>query len=143
MELTETRKAIIELIEPYMNKEKWVWAFYKWKDWTIEVETNYWYEYYAWKIHWWFSHHLKPRWEIIWHYDITAVLKYINRQGRLFIPKLLPMWNMFWVFYVNRWEKQCKFNQIDSIWDFPNKPLHLYDTNEEENLLKLLQSLNK
>jgi hypothetical protein len=144
--MNETRKAIIGLIEPYMDKtlsewcfieSKLTWSIWKiinlswWNNWDLIITLEMWN--YAWK------QDLYDRCDIIWHYDITAFLKYIDSK---------------WYEYSKEYNEQkfivetniridSEWNTIwDFIWSFEIKPLHLYDANEEENLLKLLQSLN-
>lgn len=71
------------------------------------------------------------QWFIYWHYDITAVLKYIHK-----------MW-----YDINNTDDSILIwqNEMD-YWfctDFciPNKPLHLYTEQEEKDLLELLTKL--
>lgn len=145
MEITETRKKIIEILEPYMNKTLsegcliktkpvqigwgivnfWKIIFLD-KDWEIGIfyeQANYLYKYnleeekkeYLWN---WII-------KIIWHYNITAVLKFIK----------------------NKWDYTVEFHE-DFIWivwqvDYaiPNNPLHLYTQEEDEHLLEILTKL--
>lgn len=89
--MNNTRKAIIELIEPYMIRES------------------------------------------IFHadlcYDITAVLKRLlsNDDDYYYIETKYNYHHIF------KWD--------ENIWRTPNKPLHLFDTKEEEDLLNLLTKL--
>ena len=67
---------------------------------------------------------LKPyfvEWQI--EPDITAVLKYIN--SKWYVEPLIDADYMYFARWIH----------------ILNKPLHLYDANEEENLLKLLLKL--
>ncbi len=66
----------------------------------------------------------------IWHYDITAVLKYIHIKLHKFDEDALD-----WDTILVRWYKLNKEHSI------PNKPLHLYSEQEEEDLLELLKKL--
>ena len=141
MKLIQKRKAIIDLIERYMDKtlSEWCLCFVKWveerwivKDYIVEYSslssgyTSSKREYNS----------LYDKKLIIWHYDITAVLKYIEKK-----------W--YWIeFDCLTNEADCYFMIKDDvwydanlIWTFPNKPLHLYDTNEDEQLLDLLLKL--
>ena len=157
MEITETRKAIIELIEPYMNKTlsegcyiKWQLGIYAWwsetkldkikiiksigsfykneichinseqvkdiqEECELQDDDNFSAFYY-----------IK---EIIWHYDITAVLKYINKTNRDY------KWAVCSdrIIYYN--------SKTDDIFDVKTKPLHLYTEQEEKELLDLLTKL--
>jgi hypothetical protein len=98
--MNETRKAIIELIEPY---------FAKW-------QTD---------------------------YDITAVLKYIKEYNK-YVDLTLNIQSD--IIHINiYWKKRTFTDKLtdfhEYIWEIPHKPLHLYNTLEEENLLKLLLKL--
>ena len=70
--------------------------------------------------------------KIIWHYDITAVLKYID-------SKWYNIHNEQnnWVIYV------YKSDWFDNpyLWIIQFKPLHLYTEQEEKELLELLLKL--
>ena len=87
--MNETRKQIIELIEPYMDKtlSEWCLILYRWfytpilteqrklwinKDWNYFQLFQFWNMQKIWDFIYW------AEFEIIWHYDITAILKYIN-----------------------------------------------------------------
>lgn len=138
MEITETRKQIIEIIEPFMDKTLsegcLIRVFQFWdmceymvinhiKDWYINfVHQNY--------THWlWIQHteeFIKSWDKILWHYDITAVLKYINSKWYT-IDNDVYSDNL--VFY------------IDDYYWVPNKPLHLYTEEEDKNLLDLLKNI--
>lgn len=66
--------------------------------------------------------------KILWHYDITAVLKCIIEKWAIDMDK-----NWYWLMFTYK-ATQC-------LWKFPNKPLHLYTKEEEINLLELLKKL--
>ena len=133
----EARKQIIELIEPYLDKSlsegcyvktKEYWALFQ----IIDSVDNYMF----------LDDNLKVididyRWEwqttikdykILWHYDISAVLKYIedteeyDNNPKTYICKTVIHLYEMWV-------------------EIPNKPLHLYTEDEEKNLLQLLKKL--
>lgn len=152
--MDDTRKQIIELIEPYMSKELsegcildvdkcnfydgtwWVYRTkiieYKWELWVFYILKNEadWEEYQEFfsleEIEWYW-------YKILWHYDITAVLKYIHNCKWAFDVMYWESGNIIITHYTN-WRKQ---------YDFPWKPLHLYTQKEETNLLTLLQELWK
>jgi hypothetical protein len=139
MQLTETRKDIIKLVDSYMNKTLSEWCLVKDPSnqiaKIISIHENFYNVYYIWI--WLGVIARNCSLEIIWHYDITAVLKHFRK-----------LWIFIW--FLNETNEITLYNNKydcldwkNSIWRFPEKPLHLYDTNEEENLLKLLQSLNK
>jgi len=73
--------------------------------------------------------------KIIWHYDITAVDKYIRSSKD------------FAFVFENGIDYMCySFSTGDNSWDddgyyLPNKPLPLYTEEEDKNLLTLLQKL--
>lgn len=132
--ITETRKQIIELIEPYMDKTLSEWClFYNkfnnrlvkiWISWNITKDKDW--EYYE------LMFDLHKIDKIIWHYDITAVLKYI--------------WNNNWNFqqtYKDDFIWMTWKNLENSISDIaiPNKPLHLYEEQEDKQLLELLTKI--
>jgi len=120
--MTDTRKAIIELIEPYMIKDWVKWCLYIVKTELTWMETMY-------ENDWSFA--LRKD-KIVWHYDITSVLKYI--------------WNHNWNFqqtYKDDFIWMTWRNLEMSISDIaiPNKPLHLYTEQEDKKLLQLLIKL--
>lgn len=78
-------------------------------------------------------HILKTDLKIIWHYDMTAILKYIEDQYETpETPHKIEISDMS--FHLLR-SKHIN-NQ------FPNKPLYLYTEKEETDLLNLLLKLN-
>ena len=72
--------------------------------------------------------------EILWpeqctyFYDITAVLKYIENIRKAEICLVKDK------FIIN-------IPELQEVWYLSNKPLHLYDANEEDNLLALLKKI--
>ena len=123
--MTETIKSIIELIEPYMDKTLSEWCLYKFEDeiysmskWEALNSSAFLESQEAWDTN------------ILWHYDITAVLKYIKKKT---IIRIFDVWDNYYSFeLINKiWEK---------IWGFciPNKPFHLYTDEEDKQLLDLL-----
>ena len=134
--MNKTRKQIIELIEPYMDKTLSEGCYF------YPLEEN-WFEHLPVKllkiIDKWLYEDIRHQYididwtvtdwsykiKIIWHYDITAVLKYIDNY--------------------NFWSIRITENEIvTSLWDknacIPNKPLILYTEQEEKELLELLWS---
>ena len=69
---------------------------------------------------------------IIWHYDITAVLKYIenNRIEKSWYDRY--DYFTYTKYLIQFWKREEWFDAI------PNKPLHLYSEQEEKDLLELL-----
>lgn len=137
MQITEKRKDIIKLVDSYMNKTLSEWCLVKDPSnqiaKIISIHENFYNVYYIWIWLWVIARNCSL--EIIWHYDITAVLKYIDKYFiSILCTKEITQDNIIWF--------DETFEEIET-YNIPNKPLHLYDTNEEENLLKLLQSLNK
>jgi len=126
--MNETRKEIIGLIEPYMDKEHWLWCTYLFEeDWfkpryiTIGSE-------------WWL-----PNWrtiQILWHYDITAVEKYIRKNSEYRIETSIEWTNKILFIQDDEDNEMVDFETI------PNKPLHLYTEQEEKNLLEILKQLS-
>ena len=140
--MKETRKQIIELISDYMDKSLSEGCYIDW--YSNEMNIN-WYMKYIEHINWYYLTDINKfqlryqrerswGWEIgllriekiLWHYDITAVLKYIHK--KLFIE------------FYNEEVIHCedvKWNK----YNIPNKPLHLYTEQEEVLLLELLKKL--
>jgi len=121
MEITETRKTIINFIEPYMNKTLALWCIIFWKDTWYYIQWN---------------EYIWDNWKrifvdkIIWHYDITAVIKFFEdkiykirlNEGYLSIEYPDKRW-MSWLFNLD------------------TKPLYLYTEEEDKQLLDLLTNL--
>jgi hypothetical protein len=129
--MTEERKSIIELIEPFMNKElvKWCWIYNKFtKNYTLFENVN------------WTKKDILARKDIIkilWHYDITAVLEYIEiNKSKTAMVELV--WKHFYIIEYKKWDnyKKC-------YWEIPKKPLHLFSEEEEKYLLNKLKELWK
>lgn len=145
MKITELDKQIIEIIEPYMDKTLSFGCVLDYKKRgreyiyiddreIINIKTWYLLWYNKWDIS-----------EILWHYDITAVLKYIG-------SVVWKDWNgndIDYYCHAYRTEIHLKEtriwndnNEIELLtWVFPNKPLHLYTEEEDKALLELLQKL--
>ena len=75
------------------------------------------------------------RGKTIGHYDITAVLKYIDNSYR--DKRWMPHWDILveltpWDIHINIWEE---------LYMLPNKPLSLYSEQEEKDLLELLTKI--
>ena len=135
--MTETRKQIIELIEPYMDKSLSdgcivFWDKRYWKSEWRKTDTS---EYWNWEklLHfnfetwsWFVCNHIPKSMKILWHYDITAVLKYIDD----------ITWNWFSIL----WDEIIISANLKNEY-FPVKPLHLYTEQEEKELLDLLNKL--
>ena len=143
--MNETRKQIIELIELFMDKKKTKWCLFKtivdksdinyyWEIWEIKAITK------DWDIQvWWldksnfkavFTKKEFKKHTILWHYDITAVLRYIEKSELDII-----LWECYW------WPLRVINWQEIVFWEIPNKPLTLYTEQEEKQLLELLLKL--
>lgn len=136
--ITETRKKIIELINPYMDKTLDFWCMVEYwnnivyiteydidrklwslENWDLLIEQNKYIQTENWDI-------FIYKYKIIGHYDITAVLKYIER--------------------LKEYDNKPNIRITDKVIMFlnkeiPNKPLHLYTEQEDENLYELLKQL--
>ncbi len=122
--MNETRKQIIELIEPFMVKTLSVGCYIlEWNN--ITQLWDLWYDFWAENEKDFYNLWL----QILWHYDITSVLKYIHSTSWLVSSSYSDFIYFSW------------FRRQD--FKIPYKPLHLYDIEEEINLLKLLQQLWK
>jgi hypothetical protein len=140
--MAETRKSLIELIEHYMDKTLSEWCLIKidlklnndkyinqWSIITNITDIDWKYIHVTWRS---IIRKLNDIEKIIWHYDITAVLKYI--------------WNHNWNFQQTYkddfiWMTWRNLEMSISDISIPNKPLHLYTEQEEANLLNLLLKL--
>ena len=134
--MTETRKAIIELIEPYMDKTLSVGCiiFNHWVYYTISALLE---SINIIQYMWWWHDMLDDfkEWvdnKIIWQYEMTAVLKYIFIEWVSKYKLRDPMFDnanihceRLWLY----WNPQ---------FIIPNKPLHLYTKEEDKNILDLL-----
>ena len=155
--MNKLQQEIIEIIEPYMDKtlsegcliELLDWDKYRkhfriiedlCKDWdspsmnfrTINVSNirkamDKWIE------------HLHEDWDdykIIWHYDITAVLKYINENKNF-------DWRVDINWWINLYTIGDDYSDVQNFTELPYKPLHLYTEQENKDLLELLKKLWK
>ncbi len=125
--MNQTRKKIIELIEPYMNKELSEGCRVKY---FLTIENSYWIDVEFRKYQNWEDLGKYVRYEILWHYDITAVLKYVRNKTDYCIWFPVGSDEYINYFILNK----VKFS-------IPNKPLHLYTEQEDKDLLKLLLKL--
>lgn len=135
--MNEIRKKIIELIEFYMEKEVKRWCILLMQNGKfIDVNWDFQYDW-PWDYiddMYILASDLKKwaKWDnivnkIIWHYDITAVDKYLFFEKNIYN---IVKWNVK-ILYL--WNKE--------IWNIPNKPIHLYTEQEEKDLLELLNKL--
>jgi len=159
-------KEILELIEPYMNKtlSKGCLVIISFAD--IHLNNNWWNhisedscrsDYIYEKLEWYWkdlytsnlawAEDLMKMWcdqcwweieEILWHYDISSVLKYIIQndweieieEDNLLVSYLVVwLWGSLWL------------SEYDAETYIPNKPLHLYTEEEQADLLRLLKTL--
>lgn len=127
--MTETRKQIIEIIEPFMDKTLSFWCIVYSKIssryHTLLNEKNFVLDVA------YFTEKLELNWqeEILWHYDITAVFRYLKSNDKL-SSDIIIYKNSIWI-HRYWYEALC----------IPNKPLHLYTEEQDKNLLELLQKL--
>lgn len=140
--MTEARKKIIELIEPFMYKafNKWCWVKTEQNDEYIQIEFTE-KNIRIWDIVYYWDENYTLRWyrltetnhKVLWHYDITAVLKYINL-------KINWEWSEYFLYIYN--EKILIYNKfIKDVIKINPKPLHLYTEQEDQDLLDLLTKL--
>lgn len=137
MEITETRKQIIQLIEQFMNKtlSEWCMFYYEWslcvarqndifylETWEFEDKT----------ISYIADNELYLVRDIIGHYDITAVLNYITTICCYICERKDEIIDTDFIYYYLKDKSEFKI---------PNKPLHLYTEDEDKNLLELLQKI--
>ena len=130
--MTEAQQKILEIIKEYTNKTLKEWCIVHLKSWKYSkiLKEDIWNNeaYIQYEYDWSSSCHFNKKeiTENLWHYDITAVLKYI-------------MWNDFYIECISKIIIRDAWD--DYIWDLPNKPLHLYSEQEEKDLLELLINL--
>lgn len=117
--MNQTRKQIIELIEPYMDKTEHSWCYWQFEDETPTVMSDMLssQEIYD-SLEWTDS-------RILGHYSIDAVLKYIR--------------DIKWKCIICDWD-DFRIIGYGNIY-FENKPLHLYTDQEDKDLLELLETL--
>ena len=141
--MRETTKQIIEIIEPFMDKTLSEGCLYKHKnskssEWVVTHKIKYidkdWWLYLQRLKSWLLSEaiiakHQVNTLSIIWHYDITAVLKWINKKRKAEI--YLVTNNKFTIIVP----------ELQENWFIPNKPLHLYTEEENKDLLELFDEL--
>jgi hypothetical protein len=156
----DIRKQIIELLEPFMDKTL--------SEWCILTKNNELYKFLShtrWKeiiitkiikgsIFNWCDYADSSDYKIIWHYDITTLLRYLkaksNERGKTEFwsfdieileegIRILPDWSIEYC------TKEIQDEQLEKWFFFettiPNKPLSLYSPEEELELLNLLKKL--
>ena len=137
MKITELDKKIIEHIKPYMDKrlsfgcllkcdEVYIISAYDYPDYWDNNLYTFTHTDYKWEI---YIESESIEWmNIIGHYDITSVLKYILQKNW--------DWNsMIMQDYIHIYQDDVFVHEI------PNKPLHLYTEQEKKDLLELLTKL--
>ena len=152
--MNDTRKQIIELIDPYMSKDLSFGCLVQCDDIYMISACNH-PDYGNTPLH--TLTYANHNWElyiesedisdmkILWHYDITSVLKCIGKKE----PDMqIWIWSKSKVMEIHKYiwdecEKCGMWHKQKAIWLLPNKPLTLYTEQEEERLLELLLKLNK
>lgn len=164
--MNKLQKEIIEIIEPYMDKtlSKGVFVYLKRKQTNVEDYFNEDTQEIDWmdlpdtieeklcdllsnvEIKEYISRTKQKdtlEHKIIWHYDITAVLKYIkNKETCPYNLEYTFDLRDKWFISINKLERW--FNSIYKEKEFskiPLKPLHLYTEEENKDLLQLLKKL--
>ena len=139
-------KEIMEIIEPYMQKnierwcyiQLWNWFAYVYKivpNWnrTIVLTNGIWNMDLE-------DIQMDEQYKILWHYDITAVLKYAHdNKCRNYKIQLSDDWDSWVISIPNPDYKTTKIKYKAVL--ISNKPLHLYTTQENKDLLELLKKL--
>lgn len=142
MQITEIRKEIINLISDYMDKTLSEWCIILWNlhiNWEPVSDSSIEYKTITWNIEKannWITY-IYSNWQeydvykIIGHYDITAVTKYFSYfdfqiESIDLLEDTISIYNK---------------NNLDEVYFIPNKPLHLYTDEEDEQLLNLLLKL--
>lgn len=131
-------KQILEIIEPYMDKTLTFWCRVD-VEWYCKIvmndseQKNVYECIYEETNEFWF-YEIKDIKKILWHYDITAVLKYIGKKVYYINLDCLQE-------YIEIYKTKDDLIAQEVFWFIPNKPLHLYTEQEEKNLLELLLKL--
>jgi len=177
--MTETRKQIIGLIEPYMDKtlsegclsyvndndnlyiaKQIIWDTdinFIWDIYIIDSIDNTWDTLYkdryvnvyyndTTELDYTLVKAKYLQWQILWHYDITAVLKYIANKWKdisrvkIWINKIeYQIWEA--KIYEFNTDNKVQNYMSCSYYYIKNKPLYLYTEQEEKDLLDLLTKL--
>ena len=146
--MNETRKQIIELIEPYMDKTLSFGCYikplyYKEEQDPVIFLCELWKVASDWESYKYCVINKKIQWsdlvlfedkEIIWHYDITAILKYIWNKNPYFTS--LSQDGSIVIYKTSE-----DLIELKALWFIGNKPLHLFSDTEEKELLELLLKL--
>ena len=155
--MTDARKQIIEIIEPYMLQDFAAWLYYKKRNWDIQIVWDVWVfndkleNENNWKLvtnHWLWTKTLDNMkewgWQILWHYDTTALLKYIDEIGcwHIFTQKEI-FTDEIRIFTKDQYELWKVTAFWDNLWWLPCKPLHLYTDQEDQTTLLILREIEK
>ena len=139
--MTTYRPQIVELIEPFMDKTLSEGCLMKNEEenhfWKIKITITD--EEIEWMHHNWLFH--SNSWfnwieesKILWHYDITAVLKYIDKKISYDFCETAQ--DYIWYYTTNDWS---------TLWQIlvklPHKKLELYTEQEDKELLEILTKL--
>ena len=138
--MDKLQQEIMEYIKDYMNKtlsegckclyfvdnwEEVVWDINNWNyDGEMVKYSNYD------RDDFWYDRYFVSK--ILGHYDITAVLKYISDSD-----------NSFWIKIVTWNNDYIEVNTMRWTVIIPHKPLHLYNEQENKDLLELFNKLWK
>lgn len=165
MKITDTLKQIIEKIEPYMDKTLSEWCLFIKNKFSKEKyiftfcwNTKYWKTTY--NCYWThpiydylldyrdnystietknFEIMLNEEIKILWHLDITSVLKYIE-SNIAWHTNYSNAWGKDY-FYFWYYEKDNQGEIVEYDFKIPNKPLHLYTEEELKHLLEILNNI--
>jgi hypothetical protein len=152
--MRETRKQLIEILEPYMDKtlSEGCWVEYRDKYWTERTIMLDWRhqifsdKFSNYVLNWIhkvdlcitctdiqnreYRREYIPT-KILGHYDITAVLKYINKKWyTINNSEIRGDWIIDWKEYEDKY-----------FWHIKYRPLNLYSEQQEADLLELLKKL--
>jgi len=129
MKITETRKAIIELIEPFMNKTLSFGCYLSYGE-EIHIfclpenDRNNIISIFNDNTNW--IEDIED-FKVLWHYGITAIFNFIKSKWNYTVE---VYWDTIWI----AWEFE---------YEFQNKPLHLFTEEEDKQLLEILTNLSK
>ncbi len=133
--MNKTKLEIINLLEPYLEKDLHYWCILKYKTFYYIIDNLCVIKKEKWElifndVELWKIGNIKDC-EILGHFDLTGVIN--------FIEKKLPVYNIIMInkkFYI-KYESNKQQEEIS----FPNKPLELFTEDEIKELLKSLLKL--
>ena len=135
--MNKLQNQIMEIIEPYTDKTLSEGCWFEWDEWSIvkiKNEDELWEDLRCdWMEVWYdFYYDDVTVCKILGHYDITAVLKYVDKKW----------WEIDYNSWINLYMIWEDYADVINFTELPEwKPLHLYSEQENKDLLKLFEKL--